>query len=114
MIKTVTLLAKRDDWTREDFLKYWREIHGPLANDVKNIHRYVQSECLDNIVRKDVVEMDIVIDGIAEVWYESEAAMREARASPEGQRLLADGAKFIGRARTVVVQEDEFISRETA
>ncbi|MBD8688353.1 MULTISPECIES: EthD domain-containing protein [unclassified Rhizobium] len=110
MIKTVTLLAKRDDWTREEFLKYWREVHGPLAIDVKNILRYVQSECLDNIVRQDIVEMDIAIDGVAEVWYESEEAMREARVSPEGQRLLADGAKFIGRARTVIVREDEFIA----
>lgn len=115
MIKTVTLLAKRDDWSREEFLKYWREVHGPLATDVTNIRRYVQSECLGNIHRADIAAMDFEVDGVAEVWYDSEEAMRAARVSPEGQRLLADGAKFIGRAHTMIVREQEFIAlREIA
>jgi uncharacterized protein (TIGR02118 family) len=112
MIKTVTLLAKRDDWSREEFLRYWREVHAPLANDVANIRRYVQSECIDEVIRKDVTEMEVAVDGVAEVWYDSEEAMWEARRSPAGLALLADGAKFIGRARTVVVREQEFIGFE--
>jgi len=110
MIKTVTLLVKRDDWTREEFLRYWQDVHGPLARAVKGIKRYVQSECEDQIIRKDIVELDFPADGVAEVWYESHEAMKEARQSPEGQALLADGAKFIGRARTLVVREREIIS----
>ena len=59
------------------------------------------------MIRKDIVELDFPVSGIAEVWYDSVDAMREARLSPEGQALLADGAKFIGRSRTLVIQEIE-------
>ncbi|MGY6251215.1 EthD family reductase [Bosea thiooxidans] len=114
MIKTITLLVKRDDWTKEEFLRYWQDVHGPLASAVTGIRRYVQSECHDEIIRKDIVELDVPADGVAEVWYDSHEAMMAARKSPEGQALLADGAKFIGRARTLVVSEREIISLDTA
>jgi uncharacterized protein (TIGR02118 family) len=107
MIKTITILVKRDGWTKEEFTKHWQEVHGPLALAVKGFRRYVQSECVDQIIRKDIVELDFPVDGIAEVWYDSQEAMMAARRSPEGQALLADGAKFIGRSRTIVVSERE-------
>ncbi len=113
MIKTVTMLVKKDGWTDEEFTKYWREVHGPLALAVKGIRRYVQSEIRDQVIRKDIVELDFPVNGIAEVWYDSIEAMREARLSPEGQALLADGAKFVGRSRTLVVEEVEMIKATT-
>ncbi|WP_107677931.1 EthD domain-containing protein [Agrobacterium sp. LAD9] len=112
MIKTLTILARRDDWTHEEFAEYWQEIHGPIARDVKQIRRYVQSEFLEEVIRKDIEEIDLSVDGIAEVWYDSIESMWEARQSPEGKALLADGAKFIGRARTLVLREREFIPGE--
>lgn len=112
MIKTVTLLVKRDDWTTEAFIRYWQDVHAPLAHAVKQIRRYVQSECIDQVVRKDIVELNVPVDGVAEVWYDSLESMREARASEQGQALLADGAKFIGQSRTLIVREWEVISGE--
>lgn len=110
MVKTITLLVKRDDWTHEQFVKYWRETHGPIAHAIKGVRRYVQSEIVEQIMRKDIVEIDLPVSGIAEVWYDSLEAMHEARKSPEGQALLADGAKFISRSRTLVVEEVEIIA----
>lgn len=109
MIKTLTILVRRDDWTHEEFVKYWQEVHGPIARHVKQIRRYVQSEFLEEVIRKDIEEINLPVDGIAEVWYDSIESMREARQSTEGQALLADGAKFIGRARTLILRENEFI-----
>lgn len=113
MIKTVTVLVKKDDWTQHRFEKYWREVHGPLASAVKGIRRYVQSEIRDQILRKDITELNFPVSGIAEVWYDSIQSMHEARQSPEGQALLADGAKFIAYSRTLVVEEIEMIAGET-
>lgn len=109
MIKTVTLLVKRDDWTEAQFHAHWREVHAPLALAVQGIRRYVQSNVVDQVIRKDIAEIDLPVSGVAEVWYDSLEAMRSARNSPEGQALLADGALFIGRSRTLVVQELEII-----
>ena len=110
MIKTLTLLVRRDDWTHDEFVKYWQDVHGPIAREVKQIRRYVQSEFLDEIIRQDVEEIALPVDGVAEVWYDSVESMQEARQSPQGKALLADGAKFVGRSRTLILQEREFIS----
>ncbi|MFC6761597.1 EthD domain-containing protein [Sulfitobacter porphyrae] len=79
MIKTLTLLVRREDWTHDAFVKYWQEVHGPIARDVKQIRRYVQSEYLDQVIRQDVEEISLPVDGVAEVWYDSIESMREAR-----------------------------------
>ena len=76
---------------------------------IQGIRRYVQSEVVDQVIRKDIVELDLPVSGVAEVWYDNVEAMRAARASPEGQALLADGASFIGRSRTLIVREVEII-----
>lgn len=113
MIKTLTLLVRREDWTHDAFVKYWQEVHGPIARDVKQIRRYVQSEYLDQVIRQDVEEISLPVDDVAEVWYDSIESMREARESPEGKALLADGAKFVGRSRTLILREREFIAPRT-
>ena len=31
MIKVLAVLHKRSDMSREEFVRYWREVHAPLA-----------------------------------------------------------------------------------
>ena len=88
----LTLLVRRDDWTEEEFAQYWQDVHGPIARAVTQIRRYVQSECLDEIVRGDVQSMsDVAVDGVAEVWYDSREAMAFARESRKGRRCWRTG-----------------------
>lgn len=49
------------------------------------------------------------VDGIAETWFDDQAATDRAFASPEGRRWLAHGASFIGRQKTFVVEEEVVI-----
>ena len=50
--------------------------------------------------------------GIAELWYDDRAAMEHANASQEAKRLHADGALFIGRIKSFIVEEKVIIPRE--
>jgi hypothetical protein len=46
MIKLVFSLRRRPEMTREEFLTYWREHHGPLVSrhaEALRIRRYVQT-----------------------------------------------------------------------
>ena len=43
MIKSISLLVRKDGMTHEQFVKHWFEIHAPLAVKVSGIWRYVQS-----------------------------------------------------------------------
>jgi uncharacterized protein (TIGR02118 family) len=109
MIKTIGLLARKPDWTHAQFMKHWIEIHAPLAHAVPGLRRYVQNHILDERTRSDIAALELEIDGVAELWFDDRAALEAAARTPEMKALHADGAKFIGRIRSYVVEEKTII-----
>ncbi|HUO64335.1 MAG TPA: EthD domain-containing protein [Terriglobales bacterium] len=109
MIKSVSLLTRKPGMTHEQFMAHWMEIHAPLAHAVPGLRRYVQSHILDEPTRPDIPTTAVDVDGIAELWYDDRAAMTRAHASPEAKALFADGALFIGRIKTFIVDEKVLI-----
>ena len=111
MIKTIGLLTRKDDWTHEQFMKHWLEIHAPLALAVPGLRRYVQNHIQAARGRADIPETQVEIDGVAELWFDDQAALEAAARTPEMKALHADGAKFIGRIKSYVVEEKFIIGR---
>ena len=109
MIKVLGLLTRRPELTHEEFVRHWLEIHGPLALAVPGVRRYVQSHIVGTRARPDIHETEVEVDGIAELWYDDEAALQRAAASPEMKRLTDDGALFIGRIKTYIIDEKQII-----
>jgi len=109
MIKVLSLLTRKDALTHEQFVEHWLGVHGPLALAVPGIRRYVQSHITGTRTRADIAETEVAIDGIAELWYDDEDALRRSAATPEAQRLYEDGATFIGRIKTFTVEDKEII-----
>jgi len=109
MIKVLSLLSRKDGITHEEFVRHWLEIHAPLAHAVPGIRRYVQSHIVDTLSRPDIPDTAVEVDGIAELWYDDEAAMQRAVASPEMKRLTDDGALIIGRIKTYIIDEKQII-----
>jgi uncharacterized protein (TIGR02118 family) len=111
MIKRISLLARKEGMTREQFTRHWLDVHAPLAHAVPGLRRYVQSHIIEEFHRPDIPAASVEVDGIAELWFADRAAMQRALASPEMQALHADGALFIGRIATFVVEEKVIIPR---
>src|SRR5579863_2228081 len=109
MIKSISLLTRKPELTHEQFVKHWLEIHGPLARAVPGVRRYVQSHIIGTRTRPDIPETDVEVDGIAELWYDDEAALTRAAATPEMKRLTDDGALFIGQIKSYVIEEKQII-----
>ena len=105
MIKTVGLLTRKDGWTHERFMKHWVEIHAPLALAVPGLRRYVQNHIQAERARADINETKVEIDGVAELWFDDQAALEAAARTPEMKALHADGALFIGRIKSYIVEE---------
>lgn len=119
MIKFVMCLTRHPGMTREDFLDYWLNQHGPFF--MKNANamgakKYVQSHTLNTPLNEGLREsrgMQPEFDGVAEVWFESEEALLEGMSSPEGQELgaalLEDEGKFIDHSKSsaFIVEEIE-------
>ncbi len=109
MIKVLGLLTRRPELTHEQFVRHWQEIHGPLALAVPGIRRYVQSHIVGTRTRPDIPDIEVEVDGIAELWYDDEAALQRAAASPEMKRLTDDGALIIGQIKTYIIDEKQII-----
>lgn len=92
--------------SQEEFQDYWRNRHAPLVREVAarlGIRRYVQSHAFTDQAFEQVLASrgceHPPYDGIAELWYDSVAALKAAGGSEEGRAagrlLLADEKKFI-------------------
>ena len=110
LIKRISLLTRKAGMSKQEFLKHWND-HLPISHDVPGLRRYVLCHIVSEPVRTDVpLVWDIgEVDGIAETWFDDQAATDRAFASPEGKRWLAHGASFIGRQKTFVVEEEVVI-----
>ncbi|MGY2492890.1 EthD domain-containing protein [Cupriavidus sp. CP313] len=70
MIHLILLLKRREDEDRLEFLRYWRDVHAPLAASRPGVRRYVQNtvstvpgttspyDCVDEIWVDDVAAAD--------------------------------------------------------
>lgn len=112
VIKSISLLTRKAGLSQGEFIRHWVEVHAPLAHAVPGLRRYVQSHIRAEPTRPDIPTAEIAVDGIAELWFDDQAAMERAHASPEAKRLFADGALFIGRIKTFIVEERVIIPSE--
>jgi hypothetical protein len=65
----------------------------------------VQNHIEGTRTRPDIPETLVDVDGVAETWFDDREAMAHANASPEAKRLHDDGALFIGRIKSFIVEE---------
>ncbi len=118
MIKLVYCLRRRADIDRAAFQHYWLTTHAPLVESAAKalgVVRYVQCHTIGTPVDAVLAESRgcavAAFDGVAELWWDSEAALTAAMAAPEGQRagalLLTDEAHFIDFAASAI-----FFTRE--
>jgi uncharacterized protein (TIGR02118 family) len=111
MVKSISLLTRKPEISREEFIRHWVDVHAPLAHAVPGLRRYVLSLIEEEPTRPDIPTQEMEVDGIAELWYDDLPALRRGVASVEAQRLRADGALFIGRIKSFVTFEKVIIPR---
>lgn len=110
MIKLTFCLRRLPHLSREEFQRYWREVHAPLVAAraaTLGIVRYEQVHAgfghLSEAIRASRGSPE-PFDGIAEIWFESEEAMAAAAQNPgiaqAARELLEDERKFIDLANS--------------
>jgi uncharacterized protein (TIGR02118 family) len=102
-VKNVEFVVRRSDLAVEEFHRYWREHHGPLAARIAPIRRYVQSHAVDDPRTR-------AYDGIASTWFDDTDAMRASAATEEYRATRADEANFVaGHLPFVITREHVFL-----
>jgi uncharacterized protein (TIGR02118 family) len=101
MQKLAFIVQLREDMSREEALRYWREVHGPIASKIPGLTKYVQNHATA------APQGDLQFGGIAELWFESQEALQSAMASPEWQATMADAANFMALEKSWPALVDE-------
>lgn len=110
MIVRSGLIRRKPDWSAQEFRRYWREVHGPLAAKLPGLRRYEQNHVTDSVQRGIAFERGPEhLDGFSMLWFDSIEAMRAAIATDAGQALVADENHFIGDLRIVAIDQVEVI-----
>lgn len=120
MIKLIMCLTRRADLSREQFLDYWQNCHGPFfmkGAATMRAKRYVQDHTLSSSLNDAFRlsrNMMPEFDGVAEVWFDSEEDLKAAMSTAEGQELsealLRDEGNFVDHEKSCafLVREQEF------
>lgn len=98
MIKAFVLIQRRPDLDWNEFSRYFRDVHGPLALRLPGLRHYEQHH-----VREAFFGGEAPCDAIAELWFDDVDALRSAFDSDAGQAALADNPKFVDVIRTRLV-----------
>ena len=93
--KAIILLSRRDDLSPEDFRRWWFDEHAPLAAQLPGVRRIVFNACQDTDE----------VDGISELWFDSQADFEAAYATELGQLVAADSMAHVRRRTRLFVDE---------
>lgn len=103
MIKSIVVAHRKAGLTREEFSKYWKNEHGPLAARlIPGVRRYVQNHVVE------IPGMEYEGDGVVEMWYDDvEAWQKSMKAVRSNKELAEDGARFcdLRNASVWIVEE---------
>lgn len=104
--KSLTLLVRKPGMSHVEFMRYWLEVHAPMALRVPGMRGFIAMEVIGTSARPDIPgPRPIEIDGIAESWHDATNSPANPDASTEAKRWFADGPKFVGQACNFVTRE---------
>ena len=103
MLKFLVVLYRRPDISEERFRAILRDEHGPMAERLPELRRYVQNHVLPD-PRRNHPGWDAVI----ELYWDDWASMEAAWLSAEGQAATSHLAEFVDLTRSTwsVVAEE--------
>jgi hypothetical protein len=98
--------------TREEWIRYWIDVHGPLAHEIPEFTRYygryVHNYVLPSPVASGGLEPEF--DGIVEEWLESVDTFARCLAEPKYLEIVRpDEIRFVDFDRSHMLLTDEHI-----
>jgi len=107
MIKGIATAAKKVGLDDAAFHQYWKETHGPLALQMTNLRRYVQSH---RVAPALPGFEEVPYDGVAEVWFDTLDELVNLPQNPQYQTgAQADEPKFLDMSKLAFLATREHV-----
>lgn len=104
MVKLIYVITRKAGMPVEEFQRYWREVHAPIAGAIPGVRRYVQCHVLPELYDRDAAP---AYDGAAELWFDDFEAMQAAFQSPETAAAREDERNFIDHSKSFLIFTEE-------
>jgi uncharacterized protein (TIGR02118 family) len=103
MVKVVYCITRKPGLTRDAFIRYWAEVHGPMGARIPGLRKLVQSYTVPAPDEARPADFD----GVAELWFDDLTALARARQSPEWSVSSADETQFTDPTRCAYFVTEE-------
>ncbi len=103
MVKAMFVVHRNPSMDHEEFKRYWRDVHAPIAAKIPGLRKYVINPAIPGTSG----EGGAPFDGVAELYFDSIEAYQTAFADPQGVATMEDAAIFLSldRVRAIVAEE---------
>ncbi|RWD61714.1 MAG: EthD family reductase [Mesorhizobium sp.] len=102
MIGACSFLRKKRHHDDAAFYSHWLNVHGPLAAQLHGVTQYLQSHFMADSPRTNDLARSLNVNGLAEMWFETEADREICYASEQEKVCDVDSLLFIGASARVV------------
>ena len=96
MLKGFRFLQRKAGISKEAFVRYWRDLHGPLAARIPTLLRYEHNYSNPT---SPVAGVSHLYDGVGVTWFESSAEMKRGRLLPEFEASVLDEPNLLNMAK---------------
>ena len=94
-VRQLTLLQRKSGLSREDFHRYWIDVHAPMVRQLPHIISYTQHHVTGAVGRQSYAVPDVEVDGVVEFVFAGAKEALEAFSGPIGRKVLEDAENFI-------------------
>ena len=101
----MVLLRRPPAWTRERFQRWWLDEHVPYVKVLPDLRKY--RVCL--VTGSTSHEGREPWDGVAELWFDTRAALEAAWSSAAGETALAHSRESHSDRLVLITDEHAFI-----
>ena len=106
MIKRMGIFQRRSDLTLNQFSAYWGKKHSPLVMAMPKFERYTQNHRMDLLPNFLSEHLGFDIDGIAEMYWQTDAQMQQDFNSQQGMNVLRqDETEFMSHISVCIAEE---------
>lgn len=89
--KAIYVARFREGMAREEARRHWTEVHGPMADDLEHLVRYIQSHVVAGLGDADLAAVGF--DGYACEWWTDRTSFDAGMRTAAWKRIVDDGAE---------------------
>ena len=87
-VKLLGTANRHEDFTKEGFFDYWRDVHAPIGAKAPDLGAWVVTETVSRAAG------DLDLDALVELWWDHDEALTASMASPEIATAWEDVARY--------------------